>query len=135
MKNSKWIRLGTGLCLLVSLMFLPGTGTGQCGKSKTGFGTLSVTNNTVFELALTCPGNANFPQNWRIPASGTPPRISLPAGTYRVVALVCPQDPEHQNDPFRYRPFSTYYPVVPDDESNEELIINNLDDLVFPDTE
>jgi hypothetical protein len=134
MKNGKWLRFGMGLCLLISLLFLPGTSTGRCCKSKTGFGTLTITNNTLFALVLNCPGNANFPKNWHMPASYTN-RISLPAGTYRIVALACPQDPEHINDPSAYRPFSTYYPVVPDDESNVDLIINNLDDLVFPDTE
>jgi hypothetical protein len=133
MKKGKWLRLGMGLCLLVSVLFLPGTGSSQCCKSKSGFGTLSITNNTLFDLVLTCPGNSNFPHNWRIPASGNTPRISLPAGQYRIVALVCPQDPEHSSDPFAYRPFSTYYPVVPDDDSNVDLIINNLDDLIFPD--
>jgi hypothetical protein len=30
MKKGKWMRFGMGLCLLVSILFLPGTKTGEC---------------------------------------------------------------------------------------------------------
>jgi hypothetical protein len=54
MKKGKWIRLGMGLCLLLSLLFLPGT-KGRCwtcAELKGEVGYLEVHNNTPYNISI-----------------------------------------------------------------------------------
>ena len=56
MKNGKWIRLGMGLCMLVSLLFLPGTGSSHCwtcSELAGEVGYLEIHNNTIYYIQVT----------------------------------------------------------------------------------
>jgi hypothetical protein len=55
MKNRKWLRLGLGLCLLFSLLILPGSKAGRCwtcNEIAGEVGYLKIQNNTVFNIAV-----------------------------------------------------------------------------------
>jgi hypothetical protein len=55
MKNGKWLRLCLGLCLLLSLLILPGSKAGRCwtcAELKGEVGYLEIHNNTIYNIAV-----------------------------------------------------------------------------------
>lgn len=101
MKNGKWLRLGIGLCLLLSLLFLQGTTNrfSQCAlcflDQNKDLGYLEIHNNTIYNILVLIKGPNEFGP-YKITGNPNFMRIDLPNGGYRVVVFVCTPTPDQQ---------------------------------------
>jgi hypothetical protein len=109
MNKGKWLRLGTGLCILLSLLFLQGTTDrfAQCAfcfmDANKDLGYLEVHNNTIYNIVVWFRSGLSVYGPYKITDSPSFLRIDLPNGKYRVVVAVCTPTPDQQ--PVYYRSY------------------------------
>jgi hypothetical protein len=112
MKNGKWMRLGMGLCLLLSLLFLPGTGSGKgcmsCSELKGEVGYLEIHNNTIYNIQVTIYNGGVEQGPYKITSDPSFLSLELSSGECVVSVFVFP--PIAGSKPVFYRPWRIVVP-------------------------
>jgi hypothetical protein len=111
MKKGKWLRFGMGLCLLFSLLFLQGTGPGNCAlncmAAGAELGYIEIYNNTIYNILVLFRGPDNFGP-FKIKSDPNFMRTELLNGKYRVVVFVCTPTPDQE--PVLYKVYNVDVP-------------------------
>lgn len=107
MKKGKWERLGMGLCLLVSVLFLPGTDPGHCAlnclERSDYMGFLDIKNHSyTYDIVVQINGKSSkgpYTINKLVPGGTqiSSVNVQLYADTYRIYVFVRPTDPNQKS--------------------------------------
>ena len=124
MKNGKWMRLGMGLCILLSLLFLQGTGSGKgcmtCSELLGEAGYLKIYNNTIYIIEVSIQdSDGTYYGPYRIVTN--PPYIvtpSLSAGMCKIWVFVWAAEPFNE-----MVAYTTFFSSVPDNWKEKEITI------------
>jgi hypothetical protein len=125
MKKGKWLRFGMGVCMLVSLLFLPGSNPDHAGSCAldcleefSGMGYLEINNNTIYNIVVSIRGSEGATGPFKITGNPSFMRIALANGKYRVFVFVCMPTPDQE------RVFYRGYAVnVPDEYKTVALTV------------
>ena len=119
MKKGKWLRLGMGCCLLVSIFFLPGSSPshgdpiGECAlcwlENMGGLGYLEVHNNTIYNILIVVRSGKENIGPLKITGNPSYMRMGLGNGTYQLMIYVCTPTPDQE--PVYYRTVSVSVPA------------------------
>lgn len=112
MKKGKWIRLGMGLCLLLSLLILPGSKAKHCwtcNELAGEVGYLEIHNNTPYNIAIKIYNAAGYFSGTYIIKANPPILVSPELDSGECWVWVFVLNPLDQS-PIPYRNYKTWVP-------------------------